>query len=128
MPAADADAAGSAVPMDGEPTIDLPALGEITDGDLEFERELMSVFIASGDTALAALVEALGAADLVAVRRHAHTLKGASANLRARPLAARAQELETAATTGDLGRCRQTFGELELDYRRTTEFIAARTG
>ena len=111
-----------------EPTIDLGALGEVTDGDRDFERELMAVFVASGDTALAALIEALGAADLPAVRRHAHTLKGASANLRARPLAARAQALEAAATAGDLGRCRATFSELERDYRRTAEFIAARAG
>jgi len=113
---------------DGEPTIDLPALGELTDGDADFERELMDVFIASGDTELAALVAALEAADLAAVRRHAHTLKGASANLRARPLAARAQALEAAAAAGDVDRCRQTFDALERDYRRTTEFIAARTG
>jgi two-component system sensor histidine kinase/response regulator len=111
-----------------EPAIDLAALGEVTDGDAEFERELMTVFIASGDTALAALVEALGSADLAAVRRHAHTLKGASANLRARPLAARAQALEAAASAGDLGRCRATFDELEGDYRRTAAFITSRAG
>ncbi len=110
----------------GEPTIDLGALRDVTDGDADFERELMTVFIASGDTALAALIEALGAADLQAVQRHAHALKGASANLRARPLAASAQALEAAATAGDLARCRETFDALERDYRRTTQFIVAR--
>jgi len=126
VPAAPAPAAPP--PDAAEATIDLAALRELTDGDAEFERELLSVFVASGDTALAALIAALGAADLPAVRRHAHTLKGASANLRARPLAARAQALEAAAAAGNLGRCRETFGELERDYRRTAEFIAARAG
>jgi two-component system, sensor histidine kinase and response regulator len=126
---ATAGRAPAALPADGaEATIDLAALRELTDGDTDFERELMEVFVASGDTALASLVAALGAADLPAVRRHAHTLKGASANLRARPLAARAQALEAAATAGDLGRCRETFDELERDYRRTADFIAARAG
>ncbi len=132
--AASPPAAVVAVAADGgdpgaahEPTIDLGALRELTDGDAGFERELMSVFIESGDTALAAILAALGTMDLPAVRRHAHALKGASANLRARPLAARAQALEAAATAGDLGRCRETFGELERDYRRTAEFIAARS-
>ncbi len=111
-----------------EPAIDLAALGEVTDGDPAFERELMAVFVASGDTALAALMTALGADDLAAVRRHAHALKGASANLRARALATRAQALEAAASAGDLGRCRATFDELQSDYRRTAAFIAARTG
>jgi signal transduction histidine kinase/DNA-binding response OmpR family regulator len=112
----------------GEPTIDLGALHAVTDGDADFERDLMSVFVASGDTTLAALIAALGAADLGAVQRHAHALKGASANLRAHPLAARAQALEAAATAGDLARCRETFDALERDYRRTTEFIVARAG
>jgi two-component system, sensor histidine kinase and response regulator len=127
-PVAEPPLATAAASAGDEPSIDLPALGEVTDGDADFERELMTVFVASGDSALAALLEALGAADLAAVRRHAHTLKGASANLRARPLAARAEALEAAATAGDLRRCRQTFGELEADYRRTTAFIAARAG
>jgi two-component system, sensor histidine kinase and response regulator len=129
----DAGTAAAPAPLaapagDPEPTIDLAALRELTDGDADFERELMSVFVASGDTTLASLIAALGAADLPAVRRHAHTLKGASANLRARPLAARAQALEAAATAGDLGGCREAFGELERDYRRTAELIAARAG
>ena len=125
---AQATAPGAAAAPRGEPTIDLGALHEVTDGDAEFERDLMSVFVASGDTTLAALIAALGAADLGAVQRHAHALKGASANLRARPLAARAQALEAAATAGDLARCRETFDALERDYRRTTEFIVARAG
>ena len=118
----------SAGPADAEPVIDVAALQELTDGDREFERELMAVFIESGDSALAALIAALEAQDLAAVRRHAHTLKGASANLRARPLAARAQTLEAAASAGDLAHCRATFGALEADYRRAADFIAARSG
>jgi len=127
-PAAESRPAAGVPVADAEPTIDLAALAEVTAGDAEFERELMEVFVSSGDSALAALVAALGAADLGAVRRHAHALKGASANLRARPLAARAQALESAAAAGDLAACRQTAGALAEDYRRTAAFIAARTG
>ncbi|MBS0375720.1 MAG: response regulator [Proteobacteria bacterium] len=123
---APASAAG-AEPADAAP-VDLAALAVLTEGDAGFERELIEVFIASGDSALAALVAALAGGDLGELRRQAHALKGASANLRARPLAARAEELEAAAVAGDLDRCRDALGLLERDYRRTTRFVAARVG
>ena len=111
---------------DGPPPVDLAELHELTDGDADFQRELIDVFIASGDSTLAALRDALGAGDLAAVRRHAHSLKGASANLRARALAARALAVEDAATAGDLATCREAGTALENDYRATSEFIGAR--
>jgi two-component system sensor histidine kinase/response regulator len=123
------DGASPAESMRAAPTespVDLAALREVTDGDADFERDLIEVFIASGDVTLAALRQALGAKDLAAVRRHAHALKGASANLRAGPLAARAQELEAAAACGDLGRARAAAAGLERDYRLAAGFIAPR--
>jgi len=106
--------------------IDLEALRETTDGDPEFERELLDVFVRSGDAALAELLAALGRNDLPTVRRQAHALKGASASLRARALAARAQALESAAAVGDVTRCTEVAAILERDYLDTTTFIAAR--
>ena len=109
-----------------EPPVDLVALNELTDGDTEFQCELIDVFIASGDTTLAALRDALGAEDLPAVQRYAHSLKGASANLRARALASSALVLEEAAAAGNLRDCRELSAALEQDYRLTAEFIGAR--
>ncbi len=109
-----------------DPPVDLAALDELTDGDAGFQCELIDVFVASGDTTLAALLEALRAEDLPAVRRYAHSLKGASANLRARPLAARALVIEEAAAAGNLVECRNASLALAEDYRVTSEFIGAR--
>jgi CheY-like chemotaxis protein len=108
------------------PPVDLVALNELTDGDTEFQRELIDVFIASGDTTLAALREAMQSEDLPSVRRYAHSLKGASANLRAAALAARALVLEQAAAAGDVAECQRTSAALENDYRQASEFIGAR--
>jgi HPt (histidine-containing phosphotransfer) domain-containing protein len=79
------------------PAIDRAALLVVTGGDAEFERELIETFIASGDEHLAAIVAALAQGDFVTIGRRAHALKGASANLHARPLAETAAHLEHAA-------------------------------
>ena len=125
-PAAAAAPAAAARVAAGDPPVDLVALDELTDGDAGFQCELIDVFIASGDTTLAALLEALRVEDLPAVRRYAHSLKGASANLRARPLAARALVIEEAAAAGNLADCRSASVALAEDYRVTSEYIGAR--
>jgi two-component system, sensor histidine kinase and response regulator len=79
------------------PAIDLEALRQITGGDAEFERELADTFVASGDQALADIIAALKTNDYDTVRKRAHALKGASANIHALSLCSVASSLETAA-------------------------------
>ena len=81
------------------PAIDLEALRQITGGDAEFERELADTFVASGDQALADIIAALKASDYDTVRKRAHALKGASANIHAVSLSVVASNLENAART-----------------------------
>jgi two-component system sensor histidine kinase/response regulator len=110
----------------GPAPVDFDALREITGGDEEFERELVEVFLASGDGELASILAALSASDLNAVRRHAHTLKGASANLRARDLAGVAQKLEHAAAAGDGDACRIAVKDVERQYEATRAYLVSR--
>jgi len=79
------------------PAIDLEALRQITGGDAEFERELAETFVASGDQCLAEIIAALQVSDYDTVRKRAHALKGASANIHAASLSCVASNLETAA-------------------------------
>jgi CheY-like chemotaxis protein len=79
------------------PAIDLEALRQVTGGDAEFERELADTFVASGDQALADIIAALKASDFDTVRKRAHALKGASANIYAVSLSSTASSLENAA-------------------------------
>ena len=128
----DAPGAGAAT---GRPGAELGGIGGAADergalphvGAIGAELEALGDrhTIAAGGEGLAAIVDAVNSGDLSAVKRHAHTLKGASANLRALPLAECAQALENAATQGDLQRCRGVLGDVQSDYRRTTEFISA---
>ena len=99
-----ANCLGRYLTADSAPTaIDLPALRELTGGDVEFERELIDTFIRSGDACLAEILAALRASDLETIGRRAHALKGASANIHARPLSAAASQLEHAARANSLG-------------------------
>jgi two-component system sensor histidine kinase/response regulator len=78
------------------PAIDRGALKELTGGDAEFERELAETFVSSGDQCLAEIIAALKASDFDTVRKRAHSLKGASANIHARELSQAASSLENA--------------------------------
>ncbi len=79
------------------PAIDRGALKELTGGDAEFERELAETFVSSGDQCLAEIIAALKESDFDTVRKRAHSLKGASANIHARELSQAASSLENAA-------------------------------
>jgi CheY-like chemotaxis protein/HPt (histidine-containing phosphotransfer) domain-containing protein len=82
--------------------VDVSALREITGGDLEFERELIDTFVASGDKCLKEILEAVRSSDFDTVGKRAHALKGASANIHAHRLAAAASNLEVAARSNSV--------------------------
>jgi two-component system, sensor histidine kinase and response regulator len=77
--------------------IDMAALRNLTGGDVEFERELAQTFASSGDQCLAEIIAALQVSDYDTVRKRAHALKGASANIHALSLSKVASNLENAA-------------------------------
>jgi PAS domain S-box-containing protein len=93
-----ADCLGRYLPRDDAPSeVDLAALRDLTGGDAEFERDLVETFIASGDKCLAEIVTALRDSDFDTIRKRAHALKGASANIHAHKLSTAASNLEDAA-------------------------------
>jgi two-component system sensor histidine kinase/response regulator len=84
------------------PAVDRQALREVTGGDLEFERELAQTFVSCGDQCLAEIIEALKTNDYDTVRKRAHSLKGASANIHARDLSHAASSLENAVSENSI--------------------------
>jgi HPt (histidine-containing phosphotransfer) domain-containing protein len=69
-------------------------LHEISDGDPEFEMELLQMFVEDAQLHVDAVKEALDNHDFQKLGREAHHLKGASANVGATPMQLAAQELE----------------------------------
>ena len=86
--------AGSAAPREapGEPIVDLDHLLSFTDGDLELESELSVLFLSSAEAYFDRMSRSLQAG--TPWTSSVHALKGASANLGARRLAALARAAE----------------------------------
>ena len=81
------------------PPVDWEALLAFIDGDVAFARELAESFVGIGEKALAVIAAALATGDRAMMRDGAHSLKGASADLRATAATSAAAELEEAASS-----------------------------
>jgi HPt (histidine-containing phosphotransfer) domain-containing protein len=112
---------------DGEGTVGTPVdwkeFMRSMDGDELLAKELVDLFIESGDESLAAILSALGMRDYAAVSEQAHSLKGASANLRATATALAAAKLEAAARSGDAPQIDTLATALKSEVTRTIEYL-----
>lgn len=99
--------------MNFAPVLDRKQLREVTDGDVEFEQELLGAYRASATGTLGRLRTALAAGELKQVIREAHALKGASLNVGASALGECAGAIEKAARAGDLTLARHEARELD---------------
>ena len=98
------------------------------DGDETLARELIELFISSGDETLATIASALGMRDYATVSAQAHSLKGASANLRATAAAQAAARLEAAARAGNAAEVDTFTSELRSEVARTVDYLQAQVG
>jgi two-component system sensor histidine kinase/response regulator len=105
------------------PPVDLPALHELSGNDTEFERELVQTFIRSGDQTLNNIVISLAGGDLQSVKRAAHSLKGASANLHANVLLDAVRQLEARAAHNDRAGCDDAARRVRDEYARATAYL-----
>ena len=105
---------------DDLPVVDVDHLQGFTEGDLSLERELAELYLSSAELYLQRLGRALDDPD--AWRRHAHALKGASANLGAREVAALARDVEHDPPARD------ALEQLEAAVERVRAFFTSRDG
>ncbi|WP_204106586.1 MULTISPECIES: response regulator [Spirulina sp. CCY15215] len=77
-----------------EQTIDRPYLDEITEGDREFQGELLRSFLMDAEIDLDKAKQAFTVGDAIALEHHAHRIKGGSASIGASVLLEAAGELE----------------------------------
>ncbi|HEV7805528.1 MAG TPA: response regulator [Solirubrobacteraceae bacterium] len=105
---APASASAQSPPPAAEPVIDQAALDELTGGDEQLNRDVVTRYLAALGTDLDALGRALHEGDVGELRRHAHRIVGASRTVGAHAVAAQASRLEHAAQSAHDG------AELEL--------------
>lgn len=83
--------------MGEECQFDSQELVEYLDGDVELAVEMVDLFFIDAVPALTGAQAAFAAGDYELLYEHAHALKGAAANIRAKAFSAYAQRLATAA-------------------------------
>ena len=97
--------------------LDRQRLRDLTDGDMEFERELLETFVTSVRSLLGELRAGLMARNVAGVTKEAHALKGVSLNVGAVSMAKWAAELETAARAGKIDPIDVTLEALREEER-----------
>ncbi len=112
----------------GEPVFDERVLIGLLGSDREAVAEIMSEFLKDAPRQVEALHQALAGEDTQLARRHAHTLKGSSANVGAEALRSVATRLETAAAADDLRAARALEGEVDMQLARLCEVLREREG
>jgi HPt (histidine-containing phosphotransfer) domain-containing protein len=134
-PGVGVDDATESAPSSGRPpgapvpphySVDWDALLDSIDGDAGFARDLTGAFIEVADRELARIAAALNAGDAAVLRESAHTLKGASANLRASAITSAAAQLESAAALGDEPMFPQLVQALIMDVTRTIAYLRSK--
>jgi PAS domain S-box-containing protein len=93
-------------------------LQEVSDGDAEFERELITAFVASGEETLRDMQAALARQDTNALSQSAHRFKGACANLNIEFLASLAQAIEVGTKAGAIHDWKADIDQLETEFRQ----------
>ena len=125
-PAAESARSIAAPPGGAEAAVDWKSFMKVIDGDQTFARELVQVFIDSGDAVLLQIRASLQRGDLAAVGSAAHSFKGSSASIHARPASIAAARLEAAAHAGAVDQISGLEEQLRLELGRVTESLRAR--
>ena len=130
--AADEEALGRSVAAAGPepagvapPAFDPAVLLDLLGGDREAVAEILAEYDADAPRQLAELREAVAAGDAERVRRLAHTLKGASANVGAEALRGAALRLEQAAAAGDLAGGEALVATMDAELERALDAARA---
>lgn len=106
-----ARSSGAETPPPGPP-IDLGKALEMVDGDREFLKGLLEMFVSDCPERLLRLADALGQGDWETVAQEAHTLKGTAGNLGFDRMRELAKELQETAKEGDKERAEELLEEL----------------
>jgi signal transduction histidine kinase/DNA-binding response OmpR family regulator/HPt (histidine-containing phosphotransfer) domain-containing protein len=123
---------GGCVPEPRQPTPPVPAGAPMEfekalqefDGDRPFLTELLDEFLGNVHRQLGVIHQALDAGDAEKVRREAHSIKGASGNLRAMELAQIARALENVGESGVLDGGHDVLERLAAEVGRLETFAA----
>ncbi|MGK7928663.1 MAG: response regulator [Spirulina sp.] len=110
---------------DASSLIDREQFDAITDGDREFQIELLQSFLDGAWQDLSHIKQALAADDLPALEQKAHRIKGAAANLAITELSSTAAVLEQQARDDRLENPHRLLAEIEGFIEEVQQFLEA---
>ena len=103
--------------------LDWEHLHQLSEGNTEFELELLQMFVEDARTQLEALAVAIAAKDFQQVTRVAHHLKGASGNVGATAMQLLAEKLEQLAHQQQFGGATDLLADLAQFLHRLQAFL-----
>lgn len=98
--------------------VDMNRIRDAADGDEEFLRQLIEVFLEDAGIKLNEISAAIAAGDPRGLGRTAHQLKGSSANVGADGLRDFAKKLESLGRSESLAGAAEIYAALEYEFRR----------
>jgi signal transduction histidine kinase/CheY-like chemotaxis protein len=101
-------------------------LHQISDGNYEFELELLQIFVEDSQTHLEALKGAIANQDPWQAEQAAHHIKGASANVGAKIMQAAAAQLEQQARQKQIQAPEHFLAEIEQSLNQIRAFVQSR--
>jgi histidine phosphotransfer protein HptB len=104
--------------------INLDHLHQLSEGDTEFELELLQVFVEDTEAHLEAARSAIAANDYKTLEREVHQIKGASGNVGAEAMQVLALELERQAQKQELINPTDTIDQIEDRLSQVKAFMA----
>jgi CheY-like chemotaxis protein/HPt (histidine-containing phosphotransfer) domain-containing protein len=107
------------------PILDRTVLDELRAVGPGVEQELVSLFLSESQTLVQRIMTALHAQDAAAVRQAAHALKGSSASLGAKRLAAVCADLEHQGRKGQLPPVAEVEPKLLQEFENVTRLLVA---
>lgn len=118
--------------MSTDPTLNpdaIQALRDLSpDGNDEFLRELIAIYLTDTPKQLEQLEEALARNDAPVVVRAAHTIKGSSGNFGAEAFAGLAKQIEAEAKANNLTAAGALLPELKNNFTKVTAALKGLAG
>ncbi|MBF0531206.1 MAG: Hpt domain-containing protein [Deltaproteobacteria bacterium] len=108
-----------------EEVLDWLSFIDRVDGDMELALELVEIFLAGLPQQWKQIVDNVVSADALAVRKSAHTIKGAVSNFGAHEAVTAALALEKMARNGDLTSAPEALAHLEIEIGRVRTVLTA---
>jgi len=114
----------SVVQSDDNPPVNLVRLNAASEGDEEFEMELIDMFILDTENRVATLETLINdKSDNLVVKIEAHTVKGSSGNIGADSMREYSGQLEAMAKKDSMQGAEEVFSLLKTEFERVKEFL-----